>query len=132
MATARWMLAGRALLRAAPPRKRRNERRFAMVNPPRVVESCGRHLGPTGGATMLQMRSGSRTSRRTTMKTLVALLLALPTFAGPGEEVSSLLNAFLANVDDPAVHERFWADDLVYVSAAGVLRSKAAILESMR
>jgi len=65
-------------------------------------------------------------------KLFVALFLALPALAGPQEEIASLLNTFLANVDDPAVHERFWADDLVYVSAAGVVRSKAGILEAMR
>ena len=67
-----------------------------------------------------------------TRKPFIALLLALPALAGPQEEISSLLNAFLAKVDDPAVHERFWADDLIYVSAAGVVRSKAEILKSMR
>jgi len=67
-----------------------------------------------------------------TRKPFMVLLLALPALAGPQEEISSLLNAFLARVDDPAVHERFWADDLVYVSAAGVVRSKAEILKSMR
>src|SRR2546421_9897138 len=67
-----------------------------------------------------------------TRKPFIALLLALPALAGPQEEISSLLNAFLAKVDDPAVHERFWADDLIYVSAAGVMRSKAEILKSMR
>src|SRR5207244_9796329 len=67
-----------------------------------------------------------------TRKPFIALLLALPALSGPQEEISSLLNAFLARVDDPAVHERFWADDLVYVSAAGVVRSKAEILKSMR
>src|SRR5438132_10770197 len=67
-----------------------------------------------------------------TRKPFIALLLALPALAGPQEEISSLLNAFLAKVDDPAVHERFWADDLIYVSAAGAVRSKAEILKSMR
>jgi len=52
--------------------------------------------------------------------------------AGPAAEVTGLLNEFLSKVDDPAMHERFWSDDLIYVSAAGVVRSKAAILESMR
>src|SRR5437879_11192826 len=67
-----------------------------------------------------------------TRKPFIALLLALPALSGPQEEISSLLNAFLAKVDDPAVHERFWADDLIYVSAAGAVRSKAEILKSMR
>src|SRR5438105_295654 len=61
------------------------------------------------------------------------LAAALLSFASvPQEEITSLLNEFLAKVDDPAMHERFWADDLVYVSAAGVVRSKGEILKSMR
>jgi Domain of unknown function (DUF4440) len=48
------------------------------------------------------------------------------------DEIASLLNEFLAKVDDPAMHERFWAGDLVYVSAAGLVRTKADILKSMR
>src|SRR4051812_41673636 len=47
-------------------------------------------------------------------------------------EITGLLNEFLSKVDDPAMHERFWSDDLIYVSAAGAVRSKPAILQSMR
>src|SRR5690349_18733556 len=66
-------------------------------------------------------------------RVLAAAVLSLAArAAGPQDEIASLLNEFLANVDDVAMHERFWADDLVYVSAAGVVRSKAAILEAMR
>src|SRR5947199_5406751 len=61
-----------------------------------------------------------------------ASLAAEPVALSPQDEIVSLLNEFLAKVDDPAMHERFWADDLVYVSAAGVVRSKAEILQSMR
>ena len=64
---------------------------------------------------------------------LVAVVLSFATTAGaPREEIASLLNEFLANVDDIGMHERFWADDLVYVSAKGEVRSKADILQSMR
>ena len=69
---------------------------------------------------------------------LAAVLFSFASLAtepvGPSrqDEIVSLLNEFLAKVDDPAMHERFWADDLVYVSAAGVVRSKAEILQSMR
>lgn len=69
------------------------------------------------------------------MKTLAigaALLWALSAAGGTESEIASFLNEFLARVDDPAMHDRFWADDLVYVSAAGVVKSKADILESMR
>ncbi|HEY5676605.1 MAG TPA: nuclear transport factor 2 family protein [Myxococcales bacterium] len=63
---------------------------------------------------------------------LLSALAAGERAATPAAEVTALLNEFLGKVDDPAMHERFWSDDLVYVSAAGAVRSKAAILESMR
>lgn len=48
--------------------------------------------------------------------------------------LADLLDTFLAGAStgDPAVHERFWADDLVYTSSAGSRTTKAAILESVR
>jgi Domain of unknown function (DUF4440) len=63
---------------------------------------------------------------------LCGLALADDRPAGPVAEVTGLLNEFLSKVDDPAMHERFWSDDLIYVSAAGAVRSKPAILQSMR
>lgn len=42
--------------------------------------------------------------------------------------VTGLLREFLANVDDPAMHARFWADDLVYTSGRGEVKTKAAIV----
>lgn len=64
--------------------------------------------------------------------TALAVLVALPAQAQPQSEITSLLNEFLSKVDDPAMHDRFWADDLVYVSNKGEVRSKAEILKSMR
>jgi hypothetical protein len=46
-------------------------------------------------------------------------------------EIAALLHEFLAKVDSAAMHDRFWADDLVYVSNAGVVRTKADILKGM-
>jgi uncharacterized protein DUF4440 len=63
---------------------------------------------------------------------LSGLALADQRPAGPVAEITALLDDFLSKVDDPAMHERFWSDDLIYVSAAGAVRSKPAILESMR
>jgi hypothetical protein len=60
------------------------------------------------------------------------VLWALSAAAGTESDVASLLNEFLGKVEDPAMHERFWADDLIYVSAAGEVKTKAGILESMR
>jgi ketosteroid isomerase-like protein len=46
-------------------------------------------------------------------------------------ELTALLNEFLAGVSrgDVSVHERFWADDLIYTSAAGRRIGKADILK---
>jgi len=63
---------------------------------------------------------------------MLAMLLAVPLLAAPQGEIAALLEEFLAKVDDPAMHDRFWADDLVYVSAKGEVRTKAAILKEMR
>jgi hypothetical protein len=60
------------------------------------------------------------------------LFSALSATAATENDIAALLDSFLAKVDDPAMHDRFWADDLVYVSAAGVVKTKAGILESMR
>jgi hypothetical protein len=70
------------------------------------------------------------------MKSVFAIcavfLLSFPAAAGTESDIAALLNEFLAKVDDPAMHDRFWSDDLVYVSAAGVVKTKADILASMR
>jgi hypothetical protein len=47
-------------------------------------------------------------------------------------EIGNLLHEFLSKVDDPAMHERFWADDLVYVGASGAKRTKQEIVNSVR
>ncbi len=49
-------------------------------------------------------------------------------------ELTRLLNEFLAGASrsDPAVHDRFWADDLIYTRSAGRRLSKADILRDVR
>ncbi|HEY2962515.1 MAG TPA: nuclear transport factor 2 family protein [Pyrinomonadaceae bacterium] len=49
-------------------------------------------------------------------------------------ELTKLLNEFLAGAsrNDPAVHERFWADDLIYTRSAGRRVSKADIMRDLR
>ena len=63
--------------------------------------------------------------------------MALAAAAEPSSverELTALLNEFLAGAsrNDAAVHERFWADDLVYTRAAGVRLGKAEILRDVR
>jgi ketosteroid isomerase-like protein len=50
------------------------------------------------------------------------------------EQIEKLVRDFLigAGNNDVAEHERFWADDLIYTSAAGVVRTKAEILKNVR
>jgi Domain of unknown function (DUF4440) len=46
-------------------------------------------------------------------------------------QVEALLREFLSKVNDPAMHERFWADDLIYVGAGGTVRTKPEILKNV-
>lgn len=54
-----------------------------------------------------------------------------PTPAQTTAAISGLLREFLARVDDPAMHARFWADDLVYTSGRGEVKTKAEIVASV-
>lgn len=45
--------------------------------------------------------------------------------------ITALLTGFLAQNNDPAQHERFWADDLVYTSSAGKVITKADIMKDV-
>lgn len=49
-------------------------------------------------------------------------------------ELTRLLNDFLAGAgrNDPAVHDRFWADDLIYTRSAGVRTNKDEIMKGLR
>ena len=62
-----------------------------------------------------------------------AAALAFPVtgVAGDTDELSALLDEFLAKADRRAAHERFWGEDLVYTSSAGTRTDKAEILASM-
>lgn len=51
---------------------------------------------------------------------------------GAAPAIRELLADFLTHNSDPARHEKFWADDLVYTSAMGVVRAKPDIMKSVR
>jgi ketosteroid isomerase-like protein len=57
-----------------------------------------------------------------------------PPSAPDGAELTALLNEFLAGAsrNDPAAHERFWADDLIYTASSGRRMGKADILREVR
>src|SRR5215813_9021019 len=76
------------------------------------------------------------------MKTItcsVLLLLALTSSvlaqnAPDAAELTKLLNDFLAGAsrNDAAVHDRFWADDLIYTRSAGRRVNKAEVMHDVR
>jgi hypothetical protein len=68
------------------------------------------------------------------------ILLAALAFSGIAQtapdsaELTKLLNDFLAGAsrNDPAMHDRFWAEDLIYTGSSGTRRGKAEIMSSVR
>jgi ketosteroid isomerase-like protein len=69
--------------------------------------------------------------------TFLVLLMTSGAFAQTAPdaaELTKLLNDFLAGASrsDPAVHERFWADDLIYTRSAGRRVNKAEIMHDVR
>lgn len=65
----------------------------------------------------------------------LCLVTALPAQTAPdAAELTKLLNDFLAGAgkNDIAMHDRFWADELVYTSALGRRKSKADIMRELR
>jgi len=66
---------------------------------------------------------------------LLALFLTITAnaqTAPAAQELTKLLNEFLSATSDPAMHDRFWADDLIYTRSAGRRVSKADILRDVR
>ncbi|SDR73575.1 nuclear transport factor 2 family protein [Opitutus sp. GAS368] len=45
--------------------------------------------------------------------------------------IMELLTDFLTHNSDPARHEKFWADEIVYTSAMGVVRTKTDIMKNV-
>ena len=77
----------------------------------------------------------------TTMnKIAIALVVLLSSLAAHGQnsgdraELERLLNEFLvgAGRNDAAVHDRFWADDLIYTRSAGARIGKAELMKGVR
>src|SRR6185295_10965016 len=76
------------------------------------------------------------------MKTILCSFALLLTFASTvlaqdapdAKELTALLNDFLAGAsrNDAAVHDRFWADDLIYTRSAGKRVGKAEIMANVK
>jgi len=65
---------------------------------------------------------------------LIAACSAFAQTAPDAAELTKLLNDFLAGASrgDATIHERFWADDLIYTRSAGRRTTKAEILRELR
>jgi hypothetical protein len=70
---------------------------------------------------------------------ILSALLPLSAFsqsppAPDAAELTKLLKDFLAgaSVNDIGIHDRFWADDLIYTSALGRRKGKADIMRELR
>ena len=76
------------------------------------------------------------------MKTIICSVLLLLTLASgvlaqtapDAAELTKLLNDFLAGAsrNDAAIHDRFWADDLIYTRSAGRRVNKAEVMRDVR
>src|ERR1051325_10565008 len=75
------------------------------------------------------------------MKTILCSLLlltlassVLAETAPDAAELTKLLNDFLAGAsrNDVAIHDRFWADDLIYTRSAGRRVNKAEVMHDVR
>ena len=66
--------------------------------------------------------------------TLAVALTAQAQTAPDAAELTKLLNDFLAGAsrNDAAMHDRFWAEDVIYTGSAGRRRGKAEIMKDVR
>jgi hypothetical protein len=70
-----------------------------------------------------------------TFALVLAAAISLNAQAAPdGAELTKLLNEFLAGAgrNDAAIHDRFWADDLIYTRSAGVRTNKVDLMKGVR
>lgn len=79
--------------------------------------------------------------KKTISIAVLTMILALsasaqtaPVTAPDASELTKLLNEFLAGAsrNDAAVHDRFWADDVIYTGSGGKRRGKAEIMQDVR
>lgn len=75
--------------------------------------------------------------KRLLLSSITVLLLAsgvCAQSAPDAAELTTLLHEFLAGAgrNDAAMHDRFWAEDVIYTSALGVRRGKAEIMANVR
>ncbi len=70
----------------------------------------------------------------TTLALGVALTVHAQSAPAAAAELTKLLHDFLAgaSLNDAAMHDRFWAEDVIYTGSGGRRRGKAEILKDVR
>ena len=65
---------------------------------------------------------------------LLLAIVASAQTAPDGVDLTALLKEFLAGAshNDAAIHDRFWAEDVIYTGSAGKRRGKAEIMRDVR
>ncbi|KKO45277.1 hypothetical protein WG68_11165 [Arsukibacterium ikkense] len=68
-----------------------------------------------------------------TLVLIPALLTSTSVIADDKAELTALLAEFLdgATRNDPAIHNKYWADELIYTSSAGTRFDKAFLMQSV-
>lgn len=87
---------------------------------------------------LLGFKNGANYMKRTFLFAAFLLIFAvtrLPAQAAPDAgELTKMLNEFLAGAskNDASVHDRFWAEDLIYTRSAGVRINKEELMKGVR
>ncbi len=63
---------------------------------------------------------------------LFSLSLSVQAKSEDEKAIESMLNKFLAQNDQLEIHDKFWADDLIYTSSTGARFGKRTIIESFK
>lgn len=63
---------------------------------------------------------------------LVGSVFAFSQTAKDSVELRRILDEFLTGTNDAAVHDRFWADDLIYTRSAGSRINKVELMKGVR
>jgi hypothetical protein len=80
--------------------------------------------------------NGKDQVKRVVLSTILVLMLSPPAHAQTppaAAELTKLLKEFLAGAsrNDAAMHDRFWAEELIYTSSSGRRMGKADILREL-
>jgi hypothetical protein len=97
-------------------------------------------MGENGKGARKNLNPFLLTRRPMTRILRIVMILLATAFVGYAQSapdaatLTKLLNEFLAGAsrNDAAIHDRFWAEDLIYTGSSGTRRSKAEVMRDVR